>query len=203
MDITHDWSTISPFDIPSGVTASMTRFAPNHSDIVSAKYGSTCLVVFQALAIWILVYMVSQHGIFDLLIEILRQTCEWCFLFPISCHFLVFLICLSYDLIPNFWGLLLPTGPHVLISHLESFERHHGNFYGFPKWVKGCLDLFLVEFAIYHDSSFLSGVCHSCWHYVLDDAINIGLVGTPSQVLVPAAKLLKNEVVSFYIKFMQ
>lgn len=64
-DVAHDCITISPFDSPSGVTASMIILAPSHSDIASAKDGSTCSAVFQALVVRmpVLVLMASWHGI--------------------------------------------------------------------------------------------------------------------------------------------
>ena len=93
----------------------------------------------------------------------------------------------------------------MFVPQLESFRRRHGDLYCFPKQVKGCLGLFLVELAIHCDSTFLSGVCQSCRRYAFDDVIHIRFVVTPGQVVVavPTAKLLINEVVSFFITFMQ
>ena len=61
----------------------------------------------------------------------------------------------------------------MVIPHSESFGRRCGNFDRFPKRVKGYLELFLVEIAIHHDSTFPSGACHGIRCYAFDDGVNI------------------------------
>lgn len=179
--------------------ASMLIFAPNHSDKASANDGSTCLAVFQALDIQILVCVLLWHGVSDSLTEVLRWTYKWCFFPPISQCCLTFFGCLFCNLFLNLWHLLLPTGFHMPVLYLNPLRRLCSILYWFPKQVKCTLDTFLIEITICHESTFLSRTCDTCHCYMFNNFVNIWLVGILGGIVVPipAAKFLIKEIVRF------
>jgi hypothetical protein len=105
---------------------------------------------------------------------------------------------LLYGLVLDLWCFFLPTGLHMLISHSDLLGRHD-ILHSFSKWVEHLVNVFLVEIAIYHESTFLLGACHTCHCHVLNNIINTRFVGTPGSVAVPklAPKLLIKGVITY------